>query len=129
MWVWLKPCFRRDSSVHFHSSFKDEKLKYKCYIRQIATSPPRLEGTRNLLNGLHPNILFTFEKEKQNIMSFLGVQNIRDDKIFAIFVYHKPTFIGVYIYFESFLQCTYKFGTGDTLGYRYFDSSWTKLDT
>ena len=72
---------------------------------------------------------FTIESEKQNRMSFLDVQIIREDKIFTAFVYRKPTFSGVYSHFEGFLPSTYKFGTVYTLAYRCLRirSSWTKL--
>ena len=74
---------------------------------------------------------FTIESEKQTRMSFLDIQVIRDDKAFTTSVYRKPTFSEVYTHFESFLPCTYKFGTVYTLAYRCFRiwSSWTKLHT
>ena len=54
------------------------------------------------------------QNEKQDRMSFLDVQNIREDKTFTTFVYFKPIFSAVYK-----LTC------------RYFQiySSWTKLHT
>ena len=39
---------------------------------------------------------FTIESEKQNRMSFLDVQVIREDKTFTASVYRKPAFSGVY---------------------------------
>ena len=63
---------------------------------------------------------FTTESEKQNIMSFLHVQIIREDKTFTVSVYRKPTFSGVHTYFDSFLTSTYKFGAVYTLAYRCF---------
>ena len=45
---------------------------------------------------------FTIENEKQNRMSFLDVQIIREDKAFTIFDYRKSTFSGVYINFDTF---------------------------
>ena len=72
---------------------------------------------------------FTIESGKENKMSFLDVQSIREDKPFTTSVYGKSTFSGVYTYFDSFLPSTYKFGTVYTLAYRCFRicSSWTKL--
>ena len=63
---------------------------------------------------------FTIEIKKQNRMSFLEVQVIREDKTFATSVYRKPTFIGVYAHLDSFLPSTYKFGAVYTLAYRCF---------
>ena len=45
---------------------------------------------------------FTIEREKQNRMSFLDIEIIREDKTFTTFVYRKPIFSGVYTYFDSF---------------------------
>ena len=49
---------------------------------------------------------YAIRNEKQNRMSFLDVQIICEDKKFIISVYRKPTFIGVYTHFESFLSST-----------------------
>ena len=46
---------------------------------------------------------FADESEKQNRMSFLDVKIFREDKTFTASAYHKPTFCGVYIYFDSCL--------------------------
>ena len=64
-------------------------------------------------------------------MFFLDVQIIREDKIFITSVYCKPTFIGVYTHFDSFLWSSYKFSTVYTLAYRCFQifSGRTKLET
>ena len=45
---------------------------------------------------------FTIENEKQNTMSFLNVQVIREDKTFTTSVYCIPTFSEVYTQFYSF---------------------------
>ena len=72
---------------------------------------------------------FTIERKKQNKMSFLDVEIIREDKTFTTSVYRKPTFSGVYTYFDSFLPSTYKFGSVYTLVYNYLpiSSSCTKF--
>ena len=72
---------------------------------------------------------FTIESEKQNRISFLDVEIIREDKTFTTSAYRKPTFSGAYTHFDSFLPSTYKFGTVYILAYRslQFCSSWTKL--
>ena len=54
---------------------------------------------------------FTIEREKQNRLSFLDIEIIREDITFTTSVYRKPTFSGVYTHFDSFLPSTYKFGT------------------
>ena len=72
---------------------------------------------------------FTIESEKQNRMSFLDVQIIREDKRFTTSLYHKPTFSGVYTHFDNFLPSTCKFGTVYTIAYRCLQTctGWTKL--
>ena len=53
---------------------------------------------------------FSMETEKENKLSFLDVEIIREqDKLTTTF-YRKPTFSGVYSNFESFLPSIYKFG-------------------
>ena len=67
----------------------------------------------------------------KNRMSFLDVQIIREDKTFTTSVYRKPTFNGVYMHFDSFLPCNYRFIIVYTLAYRCLQmrSSWTKVHT
>ena len=74
---------------------------------------------------------FTIENEKPNKISFLDVQNIREDQTFTTSVYSTPTFSEVYTYFGSLLQSTFKFGNFYILAYKYLRicSSWTKLHT
>ena len=62
-------------------------------------------------------MLFTIEREKQSRMSFLDIEIICEYKTFTTSVYHKPTFSGIYTYFDSFLPSTYKFGSVYTLVY------------
>ena len=63
---------------------------------------------------------FTIENEKQNRMSFLDLQIIREYKTFTTSVYRTPSFSGIYIHFGSFLRSTYKFGTVSKLAYKCF---------
>ena len=46
---------------------------------------------------------FTIEDEKQKRTSSQDVQIIREGKTFTTSVYHKPTFDGFDIHFDSFL--------------------------
>ena len=72
---------------------------------------------------------FIIENEKQNRMSFLNLQIIREDKTFTTSAYRKPTFSGVYTHLDRFSPFTYEFPTVYTLAYRCLQirSSWTKL--
>ena len=74
---------------------------------------------------------FSMETEKENKLSFLDVEVIREQGKFTTTVYRKPTFSGVYSNFESFLPSVYKFGMVYTLGYRCFRIclNWTQFHT
>ena len=103
---------------------------YLCFVHLTRTRSSEVTF-RNFLNCQHANISFTIENEKQNWMSFLDIQIIREDKIFNASVYRKSTFSGVYTHLDNFLPPTCKFGTVYTLAYRWFQicSSWIKLYT
>ena len=74
---------------------------------------------------------FSMETEKENKLSFLDVEVIREQGKFTTTIYRKPTFSGVYSNFESFLPSVYKFGMVYTLVYRCFRicSNWTQFHT
>ena len=74
---------------------------------------------------------FSMETEKENKLSFLDVEFIREQGKFTTTVYRKPTFSGVYSNFESFLPSVYKFDMVYTLVYRCFriSSNWTQFHT
>ena len=118
---WLQNC-SSDIMAHYYRRYLDD-------IFFSFTSPKHFEAFKNFPNGRHTNMSFTIEREKQNRMSILDVQIIRENKTFTTSVYRKPTFSGVYTHFDSFLPSTYKFGNVYTLAYRCFRicSSWTKL--
>ena len=88
---WLQGC-SSDFNPHYYRRYVDD-------IFILFTSPKHLEAFRNFLNGLHTNMSFTVHRvndgKKQNRMSFLDVQIIRENKTFTISVYRKPTFSGV----------------------------------
>ena len=48
------------------------------------------------LNGLHPALQFTFEKEENNSLPFLDVLVEKSGAGFLTCVYYKPTFSGLY---------------------------------
>ena len=72
---------------------------------------------------------FPIEIEKENKLSFLDIEVIREQGKFKTTIYRKPTFSGAYSNFESFLPSVYKFGIVYTLVYRCFCicSNWTQL--
>ena len=53
---------------------------------------------------------FSMETEKENKLSFLDVEIIREQGKFTTTIYRKPTFSEVYGNFKSFLPSVYKSG-------------------
>ena len=53
---------------------------------------------------------FSMETEKENKLSFLDVEVIREKGKFTTTIYRKSPFSCVYSNFESFLPSVYKFG-------------------
>ena len=63
---------------------------------------------------------FSMETERQNKISFLDNEVIREQGKFSTTIYRKPTFSGVYSNFESFLPSVYKSVRVYTLVHRCF---------
>ena len=118
---WLEKCPLEFKPVFYRRYVDDIFVLFK--------SPDHIEKFRNYFNSCHPNMSFSFEKEKNGKMPFLDVEISRENCNFVTTVYRKPTFSGVYTHFESFLPSTYKFGMIYTLVYRCFIlcSDWTKF--
>ena len=99
--IWLNEC-----SDEFKPAY------YRRYVDDIFLfrSPDHLEKFKNYLNSTHRNIRFIYEKEQNNSMPFLDVLITRPSIGFKTSVYHKPTFSGVYLNFNSFISEEYKVG-------------------
>ena len=63
-----------------------------------------LKSFTNYLNSKHENIKFI------NSLSFLDILISRSENEFKPSVYYKPTFSGVYCYFNNFIYDQYKIG-------------------
>jgi hypothetical protein len=71
-----------------------------------------VEEVLERLNGFHPNIKFTFEKEENGRISFLDVAVIKKpDGSFDTDVHRKATDTNVYVHWEAFAPKTWKTGT------------------
>ena len=73
------------------------------------------------MNIKHKNILFSYEAEKDGVMSFLDVNIFREKGKFVTNVYRKETFTGVHTNFFSIIPLEYKFGLAYTLLHRCFN--------
>ena len=115
-----------------HCPLEYRPLYYWRYLDDIFVlfnSAEHLKRFHSYLNSCHLNISFVMESEKDNRMSFLGVNIIREKDKFTSSVYCKPTFSRIYTHFDSFLPSSDKIGLFYTfLLYRCFRicSDWTK---
>ena len=62
------------------------------------------------LNNRHPNIKFTVEKEEKNRLPFLDTAVVRNVNKYTTTLYHKKTFTGVYLNWNSLTAKKYKVG-------------------
>ena len=109
---WLKNC-----------SLEYRPLYYRRYVDDIFVlfdSAEHLKRFHSYLNSCHLNMSFTMENEKDNRMSFLDVNMIREKNKFTTFACRKPTFSGIYTHFDSFLPSSDKIGLLHTLLYKSF---------
>ena len=71
-----------------------------------------VEAVLEQLNGFHPSIQFTFEKEAENRISFLDVNVIKtSDGSFETDIHRKATDTNVYTHWEAFAPKAWKTGT------------------
>ena len=91
---WLNNCPQGFKPVFYRRYVDDIFLLFK--------SIDHLKYFQDFLNCCHINMLFSMEIEKENKLSFLDVEVIREQGKFTTTVYRKPTFSGVYSNFESF---------------------------
>ena len=106
-----------------HFPVEHRPLYYRRYVDDIFVlfnSTEHLKRFYSYLNSPHLNISLTIENEKDNRMSFLDVNIIREKDKFTTSVYRKPTFSGIYTHFDSFLPSSNKIGLLHTLLYRCF---------
>ena len=115
-----------------HCPVEYRPLYYRRYVDDIFVlfnSAEHLKRFYSYLNSRHPNISFTIENEKDNSMSFLDVNIIREKDKFSPSFHWKPTFSGIYTHFDSFLPSSKKTDLLHTLSYRCFRicSDWNKF--
>ena len=73
------------------------------------------------MNKQHKCLKFTSEAEiNDNSFSFLDIKITCHNQQIKISVYRKPTFSGVFMHYESYVDQTYKKSLTDTLLFRCF---------
>ena len=101
-----------------------EEFKPGCYRRHVHyifvlfRLLDHLITFRDYLNKCLPSMKFSFEEEKNGSLFFLDVELSREGNKFVSTVYRKPTFIGVYTHFNSFLPTINEFGMIYSLAFR-----------
>ena len=109
------------------SSFKP--LYFKRYVDDIFclfTNESHVQSFLTYLNTCHPNMSFTYENEKDNVLPFLDINIMRSGHHFITSVFRKPTFSGVFTNFGSFIPELYKRNLISTLLFRAYtiSSNW-----
>ena len=90
---WLNNCLQGFKPVFYRHYVDDIFILFK--------SNDHLKSFQGFLNSCHLNMSFSMETEKENKLSFLDVEVIREQDKFTNTIYRKPTFSGVYSNFES----------------------------
>ena len=118
---WLEQCPNEFKPV-FYRTYVDD-------IFVLFESAEHLLKFHAYLNTCHPNMSFSFKQEVNGMLSFLDEEISRQLGKFVTTVYRKPTFNGVYIYFDRFLPTYYKVRMICTLAYWCFKicSDWTRF--
>ena len=118
---WLNNCPPEFKPVYYRRYVDDTIVLFK--------KEEHLQLFRTYLNSCHQNINFTYEKEKEDSLSFLDIKILRENDKFYTTVYRKDTFTGLYSNFRSLIPTVYKKGLIFTLLFRIFSicSNWTLM--
>ena len=119
---WLDNC-----SIHF------KPVMCKRYVDDIFvlfSSKEHLQFFVDYMNKQDKCLKFTSEAENDNSFSFLDIKITRHNQQFKTSVYRKPTFSGVFIHYESYVDQTCKKSLIDPLLFRCFSvcSDYTSFD-
>ena len=98
-------------------------MSYGRYVDDIFVlfkSSDHLKPFQIYINSCHINMMLTVETEQNNKISLLDLKILRERGKLITSDHWKPTFIGVYTHFDSFLPDTYKISMIYTLVNRCF---------
>ena len=84
---WLEDC-----PVNFKPMFYRRYVD-DCFL--LFQTESAADSFLSYLNGKHPSIEFTCEKEVDNMLSFLDINVHKDGSVFHTGLYRKPTFTGL----------------------------------
>ena len=63
-----------------------------------------IKETNETWNGLHANIKFTFEEEKNSVISFLDLFIQRNGSKYETEIYRKDTDTGLYVKYDKWIN-------------------------
>ena len=98
-----------------------EVVLYRWYVNDISclfACEKDADKIFTFLNSRHPNMKFTFEKEKDSKIAFLDICINKTNHSFCTSVFRKRTSIGLHTNFSSFNPSYYKIGLIKTLIHR-----------
>ena len=103
--------------------------RYVDNIFAVFESELAAETFYTYLNTKYKTIKFTFEKQIQNKLPFLGIL-ISNKENLQTSVFHKKTYTGLVLNYFSFVPDSYKYGLIKTLTDRMYriNSTWTSFD-
>ena len=104
-----------DQHLSFYPSFY---AHYVDDVFAIFDSSTEVQLFLNVLNKQHPNLRFTCEEASGPSLPFLDVEQTICNREFNICVYHKPTFTGVLLHFDSIAPLSLKRGLINCLLHR-----------
>ncbi|XP_070169669.1 uncharacterized protein [Polyergus mexicanus] len=81
----------------------------------LAAPPSTFSAILQTFNSFHPRLQFTMEEEADNRLNFLDTTIILENNIINFDWYHKPTYSGRYLNFESRHPLCQKKGTAISL--------------
>lgn len=103
-----------------HDAIRTLTVRYQRYVDDtfvLVRSAEQAHNFLSALNSVHPNLSFTCEfQSSDGSLPFLDVLVSRDESNKAVTsVYHKPTWSGLYVNYNSFVPTRYKSGLVHTL--------------
>ena len=90
-------------------------LRYVDDTFALFNDPSHATQFLNLINSMHPNIVFTMETEQNSSLPFLDVLVKRHENSFQTSVFRKKTFTGLGFNFQSFTSKRFKLNSISTL--------------
>ena len=113
--LWLQPLLSTDICMNWllEEVFKKTTALFKIfwYVDDLFLTFDDfedIEDTFDAFNSIHNKIQFTIEREVENQLAFLDVHIMKTREGLKTKIFRKPTFIGLYINWQSYVPLKYK---------------------